>query len=376
MMFQSVSELSRRKNRNLVVAIPVKNEEMLIAACLDSLARQSRQPDHVLLLLNNCTDRTSEIAHAKAATDDRIIVAECELKAPSASAGEARRLALAAAAQLAGPDGIIITTDADCLFEPDWIAKNLREIGLGADVVCGAARVIAAPGHVRSPGLQFDLAREEMYAALLDEIASLVDPDAHDPWPRHQQHSGASIAMTVKILNAAGGPPRVAAGEDRALIERFRLVDAKIRHAPDIEVAVSGRLNGRAKGGMAEALSRRAAMPDQETDAALEPAVDAYRRVLARARLRGIGSDDREAAALARDLLIDPGVMAQAVRGKTSGAAWAAVETLSPVLHRRRVKFVELARETRQAMAIRDSVEREVPVRQAHEQQRGRQHAQ
>jgi hypothetical protein len=188
----------------------------------------------------------------------------------------------------------------------------------------------------------------------------MADPDPADPWPRHQQHSGASIAMTVEILRAVGGAPRVPYGEDRALIERFRLADARIRHAPDIEVPVSGRLEGRAKGGMAEALSRRARQRDEETDAALEPAVDAYRRVLARARLRGIGNK-RAAESFARDLLIDPDAMAIALQAGTFGAAWAIVERLSPVLLRRRVKFVDLARETRQAIAIRDSAELDCP---------------
>lgn len=164
--------------------------------------------------------------------------------------------------------------------------------------------------------------------------------------------------MTAAILRAAGGAPRVADGEDRALIERFRLVDGKIRHAPDIEVAVSGRLEGRAQGGMAEALRRRARNLDEETDAALEPAVDAYRRVLARARLRAVRDEWQGAEALARDLLLPQAVMGSALRAGTFGAGWAMVERMSPVLHRRRVKFVDLARETRQAMALRDLVAR------------------
>jgi GT2 family glycosyltransferase len=349
MNFQSPSRFRVSFGRKVVVTIPVKNEEARLPACLASLARQEIAPDHIFLLLNNCTDRTVEIAGTAALADPRIIVSEVELPAPLANAGEARRQALAAAAKLAGPDGVIITTDADCQPDDDWIAKNLREIARGADVVCGAARIIAEPGQA---GLHFDLAREAMYAALLDEIAALVDPDPADPWPRHQQHSGASIAMTASILHAAGGAPRVPHGEDRALIERFRLVDARIRHAPDIEVPVSGRLEGRAKGGMAESLSRRARQPDEETDAALEPAVDAYRRLLARARLRRAGNNIRAAEALARDLLIDPDIMAIALRAGNFGAAWALVERLSPVLHRRRVKFTSLARETRQAMAL------------------------
>jgi GT2 family glycosyltransferase len=375
MSFQRPARFGFSLHRNVAIAIPVKNEEARLACCLAALARQNLPPDHILLFLNNCTDRTGEIARAAARLDPRIIVSEAELPGPLATAGEARRLALAQAAALAGPNGVIITTDADCQPGPDWVAKNLRAIGRGADAVCGAAHIIAEPGHDGPPALHFDLAREAMYAALLDEIAALLDPDPHDPWPRHQHHSGASIAMTVEILRAVGGAPRVPYGEDRALIERFRLADAKIRHAPDIEVPVSGRLDGRAKGGMAESLSRRARRPDEETDAALEPAVDAYRRVLARARLRGAVNDKSAAATLAQDLLIDSDAMAAALRAGTFGTAWAIVERSSPVLHRRRVKFVVLARETRQAMAIRDSIELDCPVQQVQTQHGGRLHA-
>jgi glycosyltransferase involved in cell wall biosynthesis len=337
----------------VVVAIPVKNEEARIASCLAALQGQSVPPSDILLLLNNCSDRTAVIAQAAAARDRRIRVGERDLPAPLASAGEARRLALAEAAALAGPRGVIITTDADCQPEPGWVAKNIREIAQGADVVCGAAKVIGEPEDEVPGQLHFDLARESMYAALLDEIAALVDPDPADPWPRHQQHSGASIAMTAAILRAAGGAPRVPSGEDRALIARFRLLDAKIRHAPDIEVAVSGRLDGRAKGGMAEALRRRAQRADVETDDALEPAVDAYRRVLARASLRGVRAAPEAAAALARDLLIREDIMDAALQTRTFGAAWAVVENASPVLRRRRLRFVDLARETRHAIALR-----------------------
>ncbi len=361
-------------DRPVIVAIPVKNEEGRIAACLDALARQTVPINKILLLLNNCTDGTAAVAHAAAAADPALRIMQVELEPEIASAGEARRLALLHAADLAGETGIIVTTDADCVPGREWIAQNLREIKRGADVVCGMARVGGEDDATMPMRLHFDLVRESMYAALIDEIIALVDPDPADPWPRHQHDSGASIAMTAAILREAGGAPRVPHGEDRALIQRFRTVDAKIRHAPDIEVQVSARLEGRAAGGMAEALRRRANKLDEMTDAAFEPAVDAYRRVLARARLRAIRGSLQAGGELAQDLLVHPARLAAALQAKYFGAAWEIVQKMSPVLQRRRVKFAALAGETRQAIALRDQLVQDLMAEQVHSSVRG-QHA-
>ena len=61
--------------------------------------------------------------------------------------GMARRLAVRHAQALAGPYGIILTTDADCRVSDDWIASNLAEIDAGADAVAGMA--ILDPGMRR-----------------------------------------------------------------------------------------------------------------------------------------------------------------------------------------------------------------------------------
>jgi GT2 family glycosyltransferase len=343
----------------IVVAIPVKNEELRIAECIESIAAQTVSCNHLLLLLNNCTDRSLEISLGAQATTPNIRVIVCDLPGDLASAGEARRIALKHAASLAG-DGVILTTDADATPLPDWIERNVCHIEEGADAVCGMAEIDRREGALVPRGLHFDGMREAFLHRIEDEIDALSDPDPADPWPRHQQHSGASIAVRAAVLRAAGGAPHVASGEDRALIERLRLVDARIRHAPDIAVRVSGRVEGRAAGGMAEAIKRRLHRRDELTDDRLEPAVDAYRRALAKARLRNL----RAGAAgegLAEDLLISEAAMARALRAGHFGAAWADVQRLSPVLQRRRVPFANLARETRQAILLRDHLLRAVP---------------
>ncbi len=341
-----------------VVAIPVHNEEQHLASCLQALAAQSHPADAILLLLNNCTDASLEICHREREFNARLHIVECQLNRNEASAGEARRLAFAQAERLA-PDGVILTTDADATVPATWIEDNLEELAHGRDGVCGMAIIdpadnLPADSLVTFPRLAFDDMRETLLLSLHDEIAAMVDPDPCDPWPRHQQNSGASIAVRADALRRAGGAPRIATGEDRALIARLALVDARIRHAPQIQVTVSGRLQGRAAGGMAATLARRHECQDRLTDDALEPTVDAYRRVLSRLRLRRIMAGQTPWQTLATDLLIAPEAMQAALQAPHFGQAWTRIQQTSAILQRRRVTFLDLARETRQALALRD----------------------
>ncbi len=53
---------SLNKKLKLSIIIPAYNEEIHIAECLDAIAAQTVRPDEVLLVDNNCTDKTVEIA--------------------------------------------------------------------------------------------------------------------------------------------------------------------------------------------------------------------------------------------------------------------------------------------------------------------------
>ena len=238
--------------------------------------------------------------------------------------------------------------------------QRLAAIRQGADVVCGMARLDYRDAISMPKILRTDEKKEARLMAIQDQIASAIDPDPADPWPRHQHHSGASIALRAASLRQAGGAPHVAVGEDRALIEKLQLVDARIRHAPEIAVRVSGRLEGRADGGMAATLKRRTLQRDMLTDARLEPTVDAYRRVLAKARLRAVFLGHQDADRLGEDLLISRRAVRGALHAAYFGAAWAEIQRLSPVLQRRRVAFSNLRREIRQALMLRDQLQAEL----------------
>jgi hypothetical protein len=95
-------------------------------------------------------------------------------------------------------------------------------------------------------------------------------------------------------------------------------------------------------------------MRDEWTDDRLEPAVDFYRRSLAKARLREVRQNPAGAASFAADLLINAATLREALQAPYFGAAWENVQDKSPVLRRRRVAFVAVAREIRQALQLRD----------------------
>jgi hypothetical protein len=337
----------------VVVAVPVKNEAERIGSCLAALSDQQRRPDTVVLLLNNCTDDTQAIARAMAPwlRFDLDIVCR-DLPPARANAGCARRLAMQIAAERAGPLGVLLTTDADAIVPFDWVRRNLAALDSGADVVCGRVVVDPVEAALIPAHLHADDALECMLIGLLDDIAWMLDREPHDPPPRHTEASGASLAVSAAAHHRVGGIPAIPAGEDRAFVAGLWRMDARIRHDPAIKVTVSGRTVGRAPGGMADAIRRRMVRQDELTDDQVEPAAAALLRYSLRSVARDAWESQRIDAVLADDLDIPACALAEALRRPFFGAAWAALERVSPRLKRRRVRFADLRREIAQAEAM------------------------
>ncbi len=331
-----------------VVAIPARDEAGRIGACLEALARQDGPaPDGVLLFLNNCLDGSrARAASVAAELGLNLRCVEAVLAPHQASAGFARRAAMEHAAEGLDAHDILMTTDADGRVAPNWLSATRSAIARGVDAVCGRALIDPLDAAAIPAALHEDDARECRLSGLLDELATLIDPDPHDPWPRHTEHSGASIAVTVGAWRRAGGIPPVAVGEDRAFIEQLRRLDMRVRHAPDAWVTVSGRMDGRAAGGMADTIRRRMAQQDEFADASVEPALLRVRRLELRARLRAL---KQGVAGSVPDLAASAGMRQRAVRRalarKTFGEAWASLEHACPALRTRPVRFGDLAHE-------------------------------
>jgi hypothetical protein len=334
-----------------VVAIPVRDEAKRVGNCLAALSRQSVPHTHVVVLLNNCSDGSAAVVRALPETSYRLHTIECHLEGSAASAGIARGLAMHHAASLIG-NGVILTTDADGEVATDWIELNVEAIENGADAVCGRAVIDPVEALFIPRYLHDDDAREIAYGQILDQIRSIVLPDPADPWPRHQEDSGASLAVTASMFRRVGGVPCIPSGEDRALIESLRMIDARVRHDPRISVVVSGRIEGRAGGGMAETMRRRMIQQDEFVDDRIEPAWPAFRRALFKKQLQLLRRYPAGRRGFAKLLGLAPSFMAEAVAAPYFGRGWSLIEKASPLLSPRRVRFVDLAQETAIAQSI------------------------
>lgn len=292
---------------DVCVVVPVRDEEDQIEATLDALAHQTEldgsplDPAHyeVILLANNCRDNTAAIARrfARCRPEINLYVVERVLPDERAHVGVARRMLMDEAGHrlLASnqPRGIIATTDGDTRVAPTWIAATRAEILRGADAVGG--RIMLDPDAFRgttSRKLHYHL-RDVGYRSLVAELESRLDPVPHDPWPRHFQHFGASMAVTASMYRRAGGLPVRPWLEDVAFYDALVAIDARIRHSPDVRVTTSARAQGRTGFGFAVQLQRWEEMDHTHEPFMVESPLAVEERVLALRSLRHVWHTQR-----------------------------------------------------------------------------------
>lgn len=197
-----------------------------------------------------------------------------------------------AAADWVGPEGIVLTAQAERLPEPGWLAAHAEAMAAGAPV---------AVGHLRTEGHAWD------YARLVAAIAARLDPGAQDGPPTG---AAGTLALRAGLLRGA-----VPLQGPAALLDLLRARDVPVRQA-------------------AAVVTGQAAPPAPERLGA------AWQRIAARAALRrlwesGAGSVAPETAALrglARRLGLPAGRIGAELRARHFGRAWAAVEAASPHL--------------------------------------------
>ena len=316
-------DVPARASCEVSVIIPVRDEEESLPATLAALAGQrdargsalSHDRFEIILLVNNSVDGSATVARVFASQHPALALHVIEINLPQdeAHVGRARRLLMDLAANRLGPSGLIATTDADTVVAPDWIAMTLAEIDAGADAVAGRILVDPVGFAQHDPYAHLFHLRDVTYRYLVAELEARLAPDPFDPWPRHFQHFGPSMAVTVETYLRSGGMPPLPSLEDVAFYDALRRIGARIRHAPAVRVVTSARPTGRTSFGFAvqlelwsqmgardepfmvesvpAVLARLAGQPDiGEPLAPIETAIEELRRILSRLRSGRIGT--------------------------------------------------------------------------------------
>ncbi|MBF9143808.1 glycosyltransferase [Hymenobacter properus] len=329
------------------VIIPAKDEVANLPATLAALAAQTDLHGRpwpagsfeVIVLANNCTDHTADLVREQARRFPTLVLHVAELCLPTAKAhvGRARRLlmdeACARLELLGRRHGIIASTDADTRVAPTWLAAIEAEIAAGADAVGG--RILT---EMRGPALR-PLRRiqtaDAAYRLLCARLEGLLDPAPADPWPRHHQHFGASLALTAHAYRLVGGLPEVRYLEDEALCQALRRHDLKLRHSPAVQVLTSARRQGRVEVGLSWQLREWLHLSRQQREPQVENPVQLARRWQLRRQLHACWRNcpGAETAALVTRLgLPKMLVLKQLRQAATFGVLWEWALANSPAL--------------------------------------------
>lgn len=251
------------------VTVPAKDEEELLPSALRALAEQktlSGEPlDHeqyeVILLINNTRDRSRQVAvqFQRLYPTFKLHIVERNLNKSHSHNGYVRRLLMDEACRRLemrqATRKVILTTDADSQVASNWISRNQEELANGAQAVGG--RIVILPGDevLLDPATRAIQKYDHRYRRLIAWLEHRFDPQPHDPWPRHYQHFGASLAITPRTYRFVGRLPPRRYFEDIAFYQALMQHDVRLRHSNRVRVFTSARLTGRARFGLSSELS-------------------------------------------------------------------------------------------------------------------------
>jgi len=233
----------------VVVVVPARDEEVTIGGTLRSVcasldeARRLGLVDGcaIEVVAHRCVDHTESRARValRGRPGGRVTRDE-----ESSTVGQVRDRAARRGLDLLACDRSgtwILSTDADSQVSTGWVGDILTEASrTGVVGVVGLAPLDAWQGG-------------HLGAAAYDRlIASKMRDDALH---QHDHVYGANLAVRADAYLDVGGFSHVAHGEDQALVDALVQRGHRLLRTRSIEVTTSGRMAGRAAGGLAEHLS-------------------------------------------------------------------------------------------------------------------------
>lgn len=123
----------------VTVLVPAYNEEDTIGEALASLAAQTRPPERVIVVADNCTDATGDLARATGAEVFTTV-------ANTAKKAGALNQALAGLLPTLGEDDVVLVMDADTTLAAGFIAAATRNLEADPDLIAVGGIFHAEPG--------------------------------------------------------------------------------------------------------------------------------------------------------------------------------------------------------------------------------------
>ncbi len=267
------------------VIVPVRNEAFNLEATLLALTNQidlkgkelDKNRYEIIILANNCTDNSAEVARGFAQTQPNLVlhVVEMTLNNDRAHIGWVRKILMDEAYRrfkaIGHNFGVIASTDGDTRVASTWIAATLAEINNGADAVGGRIITNSRERSKLDKNTRLYYLRHLRYGYLTSQLESYLDPD-FESLPRHHHHYGASLAVTAQMYAQVGGLPPLRSSEDVALYDALKRTDARFRHSPMVRVTTSARTIGRAEAGLCDRLSQLNVMAQKQQSILVESA--------------------------------------------------------------------------------------------------------
>ncbi|MHA1686588.1 MAG: glycosyltransferase [Candidatus Heimdallarchaeaceae archaeon] len=170
------------------VLIPTLNNEKTIRFCLESLQRQSIQPDEIIVIDGYSSDNTVEIAKKYQCT---ILFEEKKTRAAACNTG----------LKNAAGD-IIIFTDGDCIAKENWIEELVK----GFEQDSGGIIAAVTGPNVEYPGESlFGRAVNAIYSSVIGGKWSEQSQSIFNQKPRYvKSAAGCNVAYRRKYFDEVG----------------------------------------------------------------------------------------------------------------------------------------------------------------------------
>jgi glycosyltransferase involved in cell wall biosynthesis len=226
------------ERRQILVAVPARNEAHTVGACIESIDRAAgciRNDVTVVVAADSCTDETASIARS-------VEVSSCHLSVIEGTWGRAGATRAAAVEQGLTQLGArastawIANTDADCVVPRSWLRLQTT-MAWSVDAIGGIVRL---DPHTTESGLL------EAF-----EASYRLDGD------RHPHVHGANIGVSARAyLSVRGWSKHTAVGEDHLLWNALVADGHRVSQATALRVVTSARVCSRVVGGFATDLEQ------------------------------------------------------------------------------------------------------------------------